>query len=164
MRVAVVNLIPNKGNPLFLKNCRPISVPTADYKILTKTISNRVKMWFLKLITASQSFCISGWNIYDCLHLTRDIIWQANKNKNLLAIVSPVQSGAFDKINHSYPFAVLEGFGFPDYIIISVKTMYKHATATAKYKNTVTSELNITQGVRQGCCFLYYVWSHYCKT
>ena len=44
MTRAVITLIPKNDKKEFLKNWRPISLLCADYKILTKIISNRLKL------------------------------------------------------------------------------------------------------------------------
>ena len=44
MTRAIITLIPKNDEKEFLKNWRPISLLCADYKILTKIISNRLKL------------------------------------------------------------------------------------------------------------------------
>ncbi len=49
-RKAVITLLPKKGDLGFLKNCRPISLLGIDYKILSKTLTNRLKKVMASII------------------------------------------------------------------------------------------------------------------
>ena len=46
MNQAIITLIPKKGDENKLKYWRPISLLCNDYKILTKTLDNRLKICF----------------------------------------------------------------------------------------------------------------------
>jgi hypothetical protein len=151
LRMGVITLIYKKGDPSEIKNWRPVTVPTADYKIFARSLSNRIKTVVEKLVSSDQSFCVPNRSIFDTLHLTRDVISYANEKSHPLAIVSLDQAGAFDRVDREYLFNLLEAFGFPNNIITGIKLLYTKATAVAKINNQLTSEIPLTRGVRQGC-------------
>lgn len=151
LRTAVISLVYKKGDKFDLKNWRPVSIPCSDYKILARTISNRIKNVISKIIRPDQSFCIPNRSIFDCLHLTRNIIRHVNVENKPLAVISLDQSGAFDRVNRTYLMSVLEKYGFPAYIIRGIKTLYQDATAMVRVGGSLTSEISLCRGVRQGC-------------
>ena len=57
MRQGIICLIPKKGkDPLFLKkNWRPLSLLNTDYKILAKTLANRLKTTISSIIHPDQT-------------------------------------------------------------------------------------------------------------
>ena len=52
---AIITPIPKKGNIKLLKYWRPISLLCVDYKILTKTLSNRLKYILPQIISEEQN-------------------------------------------------------------------------------------------------------------
>ena len=57
MNSALIRLIyKNRGERTDLKNCRPISLLTVDYKILSKVITNRMKL-IMPLLVGEEQTC-----------------------------------------------------------------------------------------------------------
>jgi hypothetical protein len=74
-RTGIINLLPKKNGDLhFLANRRPISLLNVDYKILSKSLVNRLKLVATKIIGSSQSAAIPNRSIFDALHLLRNIL------------------------------------------------------------------------------------------
>ena len=67
MTKAIINLIPKNDEKELLKNWRPISLLTADYKILTKILSNRLKPTLQKTISEEQACGIPTRTIFSNL-------------------------------------------------------------------------------------------------
>ena len=78
-RMSVIALIPKDGDTRFIKNWRPISMLTVDYKIIAKLISNRLSLILPKLISKEQFCSIPGRNIIDCNLLIRDMVYYINE-------------------------------------------------------------------------------------
>ncbi len=66
-RRAVLSLLPKKGDLGFLKNWRPVSLLCLDYKILSKSIANRLKTCLNMLIHKDHTYCIPKRSIMDNL-------------------------------------------------------------------------------------------------
>ena len=71
---AIITLIAKKGETKYLKYCRPISLLSTDYKILTKILANRLKHILPEIISEEQNCSTPNRTIFNNLFLTRDII------------------------------------------------------------------------------------------
>ena len=80
MRVGVVTLLEKNGKDRAeLSYWRPITLLNVDYKILTKTLSQRLKTILPKIIHKDQNGFIPGGDIYFSAHTIRDIIFYCKK-------------------------------------------------------------------------------------
>lgn len=87
-----------KGDHTKLKNWRPITLLTTDYKILTKALANRLKSVLHLIINPDQTACIPNRTINDNVSLIRDTIHYANESNTPLALISIDQLNAFKSI------------------------------------------------------------------
>ena len=98
-RRAVITLLPKKGDLSDIKNWRPVSLLNTDYKIFTRTLSNRLTKCIDSVIHPDQSYCIPGRTIHDNISLIRDVIMYCNWNNIPAAVVNldqkPFQNGCF---------------------------------------------------------------------
>lgn len=53
-----LKMIPKTGNLNLLRNWRPVSLCCVDYKIVTKSLSNRINQIIATIVSAEQSICI----------------------------------------------------------------------------------------------------------
>lgn len=96
LRRAVITLLPKKGDLADIKNWRPISLLGVDYKILSKALTNRLKLYISTIIHPDQSYCIPKLTIFDNLFLIRDLVSFAKQNKLNVGFLSLDQEKAFD--------------------------------------------------------------------
>ncbi|CAM2096608.1 unnamed protein product [Caretta caretta] len=68
-RRAVLALLPKKGDLCDLRNWRPISLLSTDYKILAKAISLRLGSVMADVIHPDQTYTVPGRSIFDNLFL-----------------------------------------------------------------------------------------------
>lgn len=59
-RRGIITLIFKKGDRTRLKNWRPITLLTTDYKILTKALANRLKKVLPTIVHSDQTSCVPG--------------------------------------------------------------------------------------------------------
>ena len=72
---AITTLIPKQTENLHsLKYCRPISLLSTDYKILTKILANRLKQIMPQVISQEQNCSVSQRTIFNNLLLITDLI------------------------------------------------------------------------------------------
>lgn len=57
-QLAVLSLLPKKGDLSLLKNWRPVALLTTDYKIMSKCLANRLKKYLNLIIQKDQTYCI----------------------------------------------------------------------------------------------------------
>ena len=121
-RNGIITLIPKKDkDPLEIKNYKPISLLTTDYKIISKTFANRMKDFLNDLIHLDQSGFLKGRNIGNNVRLLLDLIDYADCNNISGAIVLLDIEKAFDSVHHDFLLEVLKRFKFGENFIKWVK-------------------------------------------
>ena len=100
--VSVICLSYKKGDKRLLKNWRPISLLCCDYKIISKTLANRMKAVLANIISDRQTCCVPGRCISENLTYMRDAIFFCDFNKIDGYILSVDQEKAFDLLDRSF--------------------------------------------------------------
>lgn len=151
-RRAVINLIPKKDKDLrHLKNWRPVSLLNTDYKILTKTLSNRLQQVISKLIHSDQVGYIHGRFIGENIRTISNLMTYTSLNKipSLIALVDFEK--AFDTIEWSFLFESLQRYNFGDSFIGWIKTLYTDISSCTGNNGYFSRYFNLSRGLRQGC-------------
>ncbi|KAL7876995.1 hypothetical protein SRHO_G00036380 [Serrasalmus rhombeus] len=131
-RRAVLTLLSKKGDLCDLRNWCPLALLCTDYKILSKTLSSRLKGILDTVVHRDQAYCIPGRSILDNLFLTRDMMELSNRLPVDFGLISLDQEKAFDRVDHAYLFNTLLGFGFGENLINYVKPLYTDASYLMK--------------------------------
>ena len=141
-----------KGDRADITKWRPISLLNINFKIITKTITNRIKAILPHLISRYQTACIPQRQIHMNLWYTRDIIKIANSEhmKNT-AIISIDQTKAFDRVDWSYISKTLDKYRFGNKTVQNIATLYTNITTKIKANGHISRPFHPTRGVRQGC-------------
>ena len=134
-----------------LKNWRPITLLTTDYKILTKALANRLRNVLPMIIHTDQTACIKGRTIDDNASLIRDAIYYAYETNKKLAIVTIDQLKAFDRVDYGFLFKTLAKFGFGHQFIKWIKILYKQVCSSVKVNGWMTAFIDLERGLRQAC-------------
>ena len=153
-RRAVITLI-HKGKDLdrqILKNWRPISLTTTDYKFFSKCIANRLQKILPSIIHTSQSGFIKGRSIVDHIRLIDDIINLSRKKKSPGMIVSLDYQKAFDSIEKSSIISALQKFNFGSNFINLVNTLINKTESCVQNGGWLSGFFDVERGIRQGCC------------
>lgn len=148
---SVLALLPKSGDRLDIKNWRPISLLTVDYKIVARALATRLSGVIGSLVHPDQGYCVPGRTIFDSLHLHRDVLEYANTEQIPLAVLSLDQQGAFDRVNHDYLFHLLQAYGFGENFVQTLRTLYAGATCFVRVGSCLTAPFPFEQGIRQGC-------------
>ena len=83
MKTAIISMIPKKDpNDTDIAKWKPISLLCVDYKIITKTLTNRLLPTLQEIISIEQSAAVPNRTIYNNLFTIRDMIEYSNKQKN----------------------------------------------------------------------------------
>eukprot|EP00057_Strongylocentrotus_purpuratus_P026288 XP_011680762.1 PREDICTED: uncharacterized protein LOC583642 [Strongylocentrotus purpuratus] len=151
-RNGVITLIPKKDRDAsYLKNFRPISLLTVDYKILAKTLANRVKKILSDLIHPDQSGFLKGRNIGNNVRLIIDIIEYTESEQIPGAILLLDIQKAFDSVSHDFLCCVLRKFNFSNEFIDWIKVFYSGRKSYVSNYGNLTRPLNMERGIFQGC-------------
>ncbi|CAM2104850.1 unnamed protein product [Caretta caretta] len=111
-RRAVLALLPKKGDLCDLRNWRPVSLLSTDYKIVAKAISLRLGSMMADVIHPDQTYTVPGRSIFDNLFLVRDLLELGRRDGLSFALLSLDQEKAFDRVDHGYLLSTLQAFGF----------------------------------------------------
>lgn len=151
-RNGVITLLPKKDkDPLDVKNYRPITLLSVDYKIITKTLANRMKGVMNDLIQPDQSGFLKGRNIANNIRLTMDIIDYTESNNIAGAILLLDIEKAFDSVNHSFMLEVLKRFNFGTEFLKWVKIFYTDRKNYVINNGFLTDRISMQRGIFQGC-------------
>ena len=154
-RKAVITLI-HKGKELprnDLKNWRPISLTNSDYKLLAKTLANRLSDVIHSIVSPDQVGFIKGRRASTLLRLIDDVIEQLNQDKSPGLLVSIDYTQAFDRISKDFMIAAFEKFGFGPDFIQWVKVIMANTQSCMIYCGWASDFFPVESGIRQGCPF-----------
>lgn len=147
----LTTIIYKKGDPNKLKNWRPITLLNTDYKILTGILSRRLGQILPNLIQETQKCAIKQRKISDILQNIQAVNDHANERKREVMIISLDQEKAFDLINHTYLYKILESYRLPKHLVRVIKNIYSTATSRITINGAQSEPINIERGIRQGC-------------
>ena len=151
-RNGVITLIPKKDKDTFyLKNFRPISLLTVDYKILAKTFANRLQKCLSYLIHSDQSGFLKGRNIGSNIRLIIDILEYTDAKNIPGAILLLDIQKAFDSVSHEFLLRVLKRFNFSEKFIGWIKAFYANRKSYVLNYGNLTTAIDMERGVFQGC-------------
>ena len=148
----VLTLIPKKEkNRLFLKNWRPLTLLNTDYKIIAKTLSNRLIKILPFIIDEDQTGYINGRYIGCNIRLIEDII-MLSKSKKIAGIILVIDfEKAFDSLRWRFMHESLRKFNFGEKFISFVQTIYTNISTTIINNGNISPWFSPRRGVRQGC-------------
>ncbi|CAM2095659.1 unnamed protein product [Caretta caretta] len=150
-RPAVLALLPKKGDLRDLRNWRPVSLLSTDYKIVAKAISLWLGSVMADVIHPDQTYTVPARSIFDNLFLVRDLLELGLRDGLSFALLSLDQEKAFDRVDHEYLLSTLQAFGFGPQFVSFLRVLYASAECLVRLNWTLTEPVNFGRGVRQGC-------------
>lgn len=148
---AVLTLLPKKGDLSDLKNWRPVSILTTDYKLIAKVLANRLKTVLGDVIHQDQSYCIPERSIYDNIFMIRDILDYTKLHEVNVGFLFLDQEKAFDRVDHGFLYDTMTAFGFGDGFMSWIKLLYMNASCILKIGGGLSKPISLLKGIRQGC-------------
>ncbi|CAM2111994.1 unnamed protein product [Caretta caretta] len=148
---AVLALLPKKGDLRNLRNWRPVSLLSTDYKIVAKAISLRLGSVLADVIHPGQTYTVLDCSTFDNLFMVRDLLELGHRDGLSFALLSLDQEKAFDRVDHGYLLSTLQAFGFGPQFVGFLWVLYASAECLVKLNWTLTEPFNFRQGVQQGC-------------
>ena len=107
-----LSLIPKKNNAIDVKDFRPISLVGSVYKLLSKVLTNRLRVVLDSLISESQNSFISGRQILDSVLIANECL-DSRLNSHVLGVVCKLDiEKAYDHVNWDALFYLLGRMGF----------------------------------------------------
>ena len=150
-RQGVITLLNKKGKDrLQLNNWRPISLLNVDYKILSKVISERIKMVMPKLVHINQTGFIADRHIGDAIRTLIDIVEHCDETQTEGLLMMVDFEKAFDSIEWSFIFKTLIRYNFGEMLLKWIRLFYSDIKACIINNSHTSPYFNISRGVRQG--------------
>ncbi|KAJ3609308.1 hypothetical protein NHX12_023831 [Muraenolepis orangiensis] len=150
-RRAVITLLRKKGNLQDIKNWRPVSLLCVDYKLLSKALATRLGRAVEQVIHRDQTYCVPGRSMVDNVHLIRDVLEVCSSLDINTGLISLDQEKAFDRVEHSFLWKVMEKFGFSAGFIAKIMVLYNNIESVLKFNGGLCAPFRVCRGVRQGC-------------
>ena len=156
LRRAVITLLFKKEDPENLKNWRPISLLNADYKLIAKVISQRLRVVMPSLIHPDQSCAVPGRSSEDNATLLRDISDYVQSNNLKCAFIAIDQEKAFDYVDWGFMHKVLARMNFGPIIRGIIKCLYTRVQSAILSNGTLSEFIEeFARDVRYPPCFLF---------
>ena len=149
---AILNLLPKRGKDVrYLKNWRPVSLLTTDYKILTKALALRLQKVIPQLVNPDQVGYIKNRYIGENIRTVFDIL-NLTKLKDIEAYIVQIDfEKAFDSIEWPFLIKTLEKFNFGEHFIKWIKIIYTDIYTCVGNNGFYSDYFPITRSIRQGC-------------
>ncbi|CAN0912862.1 LINE-1 retrotransposable element ORF2 protein [Linum grandiflorum] len=149
----IITLLPKVRKPETPKDYRPISLCSMLYKILSKTIANRLKPIFDKLICEAQSAFVPGRSIIDNVIAAFECFFAMKKKttgmKGSLALKLDMAK-AYDRVEWRFLEKVMRKLGFDDKWIQLVMNCVSSVSYAISVNGHKSEFFKPSRGLRQG--------------
>ena len=150
----IVSLLPKKlKDPRFCKNLRPLTILNYDFKILSKTIDNRLRTVIHGLIADTQTGFLSNQNISTNVRKTIDVIEYCNRTNQPGVILSIDMEKCFDRIDHSAITGALRYFNFGESFICWSSLLFTKIEICTQNYGYCSQYFVKGRSINQGCCY-----------
>jgi hypothetical protein len=148
-----ITLIPKKPNPIIPQDFRPISLCNVIYKIISKSLADRLKPHLPASISQTQSAFIAGRHISSNVILTQEIIHSFMlKSWTPHAFLLKIDlAKAFDRLEWSFITQSVQRLGFNSHFIQLIYTCISSSSLSILVNQQPTSYFYPQRGLRQGC-------------
>ena len=149
MRTAVISVLFKKGDPAEVKNYRPVSLLTVDYKVITKVLKTRLSKVMSSLVDPEQACGVPGRSINDQLLNLQAVIEHAGAAGGALVAIDLMK--AFDRLSHRYMREVLQRMNFGENFLKWIDILYKRPESMVLVNGFLSERFQVGRSVRQGC-------------
>ncbi|KAJ0434139.1 putative RNA-directed DNA polymerase [Helianthus annuus] len=143
-------LIPKVNDPQSLSHYRPISLIGIIYKVVAKTLANRLKGVIDSVSSTTQSAFVAKRNIFDGPIIVSEVVSWAKKQKTEILLFKVDFDKAYDSINWNFLLNNLKMMGFPKRWRKWVEACLVSGKASVLVNGSPSKEFSIKRGLRQG--------------
>lgn len=135
----------------FVECYRPITLTNVDYKIYAKVLSNRLQYAMALLIGPHQTCGLKGRSIQTNLHLVRTALQYCSSHCDHFALLQIDLAKAFDRVNHTFLFKLLEHANVGSVVYNGVRMCYTNCSTNIIVNGNLSEPVYILSSVKQGC-------------
>ena len=151
-RSGLISLLPKPNKNLTdLRSWRPLMMLPVDYKILSKTMSERLKLVLPSIISPEQCGFMKGRQISECIRRTFEVIQYTKKHQIPALIISIDFYKCFDVLEYSAIEGSLNYFGFGPIFTKWVMLFFSNFHAFTQNCGLISKSFQKTRGINQGC-------------
>ena len=149
-RCAQIIPVPKKGDLSLPTNYRGISLMSIAAKIYNKLILNRLVPSVEPLLRDNQNSFRAGRTTISQILCLRRLIEESDLSKLDLSLIFVDFSKAFDSVNRTKMFEILELYGIPHEFISAIKVLYTNSLSKILTSDGETSPFETLGGILQG--------------
>ena len=142
----LISLIPKEGDLKDLNYWRPITLLTAGYKILAKTLQLRLQPILRDVISPEQTAFLPLRFILDNIVLTQESLQWAKVSKQPTVFLKLDFSKAYDKVSWQFLFRTMRKMGVSDIFTKWVKLLFTGATAAVNLNGNPGENFTVERG------------------
>ena len=140
-----------KGSTKDCSNYRLIAIISHASKILLHTLNERLKSFLSKEIAPEQAGFVKGKGTREQILTVRQIIEKAREFNRPVYICFVDFSKAFDSVKWPKLWETLLLMGTPKHLVHLLRRLYEAGTASVRADDQLSSNFQLSSGVRQGC-------------
>lgn len=134
-----------------LHNWRPITLSNSDYKIIAKTLAERLNLVIQKLIHSDQFGFLKGRNIATIIRTIDDTMNYMNKTDKSGYILALDFWKAFDSVSKPFLLKTFDIFGFGENFKKLIFTLTNNNYSCINHGGWQSESFSVSCGIRQGC-------------
>ena len=131
-------------------NHRGISLLDTAYKLLEIIILNRIRPQFEKIARENQCGFRPGRGTVDQILALRLLIEERQEYRQPLIVAFVDFSAAFDSVDRSRMFTILQEAGIPYKVVEMIRLLYRDCSSRVRVYNTESDSFPVSTGVKQG--------------
>ena len=143
--------LPKKGNLKECANWRGITLLSIPGKVFSRVLLERMKEEVEAILPDEQAGFRQERSCADQIATFRMILEQSLEWNTSLHVVFIDYEKAFDSVDRSTLWKLLQHYGIPEKIIWMIRLAYEPSTCQVIHGNTLTEPFTVLSGVRQGC-------------
>lgn len=145
-----ISLIHKIINPKEVKDFRPISLINCSLKLLTKVLTNRMRLVLDSIISQSQSAYVPGTQISDSIFIANEVVHGLNVGMMHGLIIKIDFEKAFDSISWEFLVQCMRRMNLGDKWIKWIQSILIFSRISILINGSPTKEFSPKRGIRQG--------------
>lgn len=146
-------LLPKVQNAKEMKDLKPISLCSVVYKIVSKILSNRLKIIIPRIVSPTRGAFVAGRLISDNLLIAHEKIHGLQTNPNCrgeyIAIKTDM-SKAYDRVEWEFLETLFRNLGFNSQWIVWVMSCIRSVSYTVLMNGESFGHITLERGIRHG--------------